>query len=92
MKYHPNSNSRYRGIRKRISACLCRFYRNGIPQTTQINNNGHKEYGLKVFDPTNGRTVSFASVSTKSPTGDKGKLVAHYGLPPEALPYLALFS
>jgi hypothetical protein len=90
MKYHHNTNSRFRRLSKEICKKLCHFYHKGIPIETQTANVS-KAYEFGIFDSVR-KIASFEPVPIKSPTGEKGKLVAHYGVSPEALPYLALFS
>jgi hypothetical protein len=90
MKYHHNTNSRFRSLARAICKKLCCFYHNGIPaEPQQVNVRRTYEFGI--FDSSR-KIVSFEPVPVKSPDGQKGKLVAHYGVAPEDLPYLALFS
>jgi hypothetical protein len=90
MKYHHNTNSRFRILTKEICKKLCHFYHKGIPTETQPAN-VKKAYEFGIFDSA-GKIVSFEPVPIKGPDGQNGKLVAHYGVAPEDLPYLALFS
>jgi len=93
-EYVPDKNrnhskrprSRFRYLCRRV----VRDYRHGLPPQTQTNNNGQQSNELGIFDP-NGKIASFKPVPIKGENGKDGQLVAHYGLPPEALPYLAVF-
>jgi len=88
---HINSNKRYRLGLKKICKNLCFFYRKGIPKEIQPDNNRFKPRELRIYAP-DGRVVSAGTepVPVKSPYGDRGKVVAHYGLP-ENLPHLLSF-
>lgn len=90
--FHPNSNKRFR-LRGRLmcTILLRRDYHDGVPTKTQTKNNGGKPYELKIEGPS-GKTAIFDAVHMKSPTGEEVKLVRHYGVAPEHLSYVILFS
>ncbi len=89
--YHPNSNSKHRGVKNLICTALLRRYRHGIPPETPISDNGFDKQNKLTIMCRDGTRSCYEPVRIRH-NGHSGKLVAHYGQQPEALPYLMLFS
>jgi len=77
--FHPNSNSKYRGVKNLICNNLLRKYRHGIPPETQhYEDNGYPlSTELKIY--TENGSITIPAFPIKKPNGEKARVVAHLG-------------
>jgi len=79
--FHPNSNSKYRGVKNLICNNLLRKYRHGIPPETQhYEHDGHPLSDRFLIFTEDGLALNNKkAIPIKGPNNERAKVVAHFG-------------